>query len=778
MNPNQLENTQRTTIGFLSENASFDTEAAMFEGAKIAAEKNDINLIYLSQLVGCSEDWQYTPTEEELSRLVNQKHNSLKSLIEHIHVDGLIIIGWTREFQDYYYNLFLNRFPDLPIMSLGKDLPDTHAVFSDGATYVSTLARHLITEHNRKRIAYVCPTNYDSRIDNYVEILKEYDLYDEQLIIHNKDIDITLDSHNRTLKALNILLDFRGLSIDAVIVSNAVEGEVMMEALVQRNIRVPEDISLVCLQDSLSIEFHKPSVTASYYPFKELGYTGFVNLLRLIRGKDVPLTENVPGRIIYRDSCGCTLNKLNRTVNFYINVGIGTIGIEQFDRVQTVDMLRRSYSELPLDYESLVDSYLVSHQTNDENVFLKSFDRALLRMDTSELDGKLQAMLASFREVMLTLKRAELDSSYNSEMIWVHANKLASFRYYADSQSRNIELNNKYHIINLIGQYLSSAYTMPKILQVIEQNLSRIGIDTNYICLFKNVDASYESVELLFQYENNKKSINFNESKTSLGVIFKEYCDRNNKRFTIILNLLFGSDHPIGINWMDLGGNQSHHAIAMGQQISKAFSRALLIEEQKTLVKRLSNEIILRQEKEAQLAHLADTDALTQLYNRRVFYESLSRTMSTHSGFALFYLDIDGFKQINDTKGHEVGDILLVSVANRLIDTIETSTFRMNLSSTASGRSIFRIGGDEFVALINLTDYQAISACANQLVVNISIPYYIREHQLNISTSIGIGLYPSDSTDPNELLNCADMALYYAKKTKNTYAYYSDSHDK
>ena len=159
--------------------------------------------------------------------------------------------------------------------------------------------------------------------------------------------------------------------------------------------------------------------------------------------------------------------------------------------------------------------------------------------------------------------------------------------------------------------------------------------------------------------------------------------------------------------------------------------------------------------KKSELTRLARTDVLTGLSNRTVFREALDRGLALSAAgrpMAVFYLDLDHFKTINDTLGHPMGDALLKAVAQRLQDCEQ------------EGDLVCRLGGDEFaVVQCEAGSKEAIAARAADLVEALSEPYHVQGHELVIATSIGIAVAPGDGTDPDVLLKCADLALYRAK---------------
>lgn len=158
-----------------------------------------------------------------------------------------------------------------------------------------------------------------------------------------------------------------------------------------------------------------------------------------------------------------------------------------------------------------------------------------------------------------------------------------------------------------------------------------------------------------------------------------------------------------------------------------------------------------------QMAHLAQHDYLTDLPNRMLLNDRLSQaiTYAKRHGtqLAVLFLDLDNFKHINDSLGHLAGDKLLESVARRLVGQVRQSD------------TVSRPGGDEFVILL-LEDAYAENATitAEKIVQSLAQPHHIDEHELHITTSIGISLFPSDGRDADTLIKNADTAMYHAKK--------------
>jgi diguanylate cyclase (GGDEF)-like protein len=178
----------------------------------------------------------------------------------------------------------------------------------------------------------------------------------------------------------------------------------------------------------------------------------------------------------------------------------------------------------------------------------------------------------------------------------------------------------------------------------------------------------------------------------------------------------------------------------------------------------LHMEVIKRKKAQEEIRHLAYHDHLTGLANRLLFIEQLNHAISLSGRMArmlaILFLDLDGFKMINDSMGHDVGDQLLTAVSKRLVQTMRTSDI------------VSRVGGDEFVIIIeNNEDAETIKMLAGKILNSFNQPFSLNGHDFYVTTSIGVAVYPTDGENAETLIKNADLAMYKAKeKGRNQYA--------
>lgn len=189
------------------------------------------------------------------------------------------------------------------------------------------------------------------------------------------------------------------------------------------------------------------------------------------------------------------------------------------------------------------------------------------------------------------------------------------------------------------------------------------------------------------------------------------------------------------------------------------------------LITKLELEIELKEQNEMRLFQLAQFDPLTNLYNRTSFQGILNQLASEKKPFILINMDIDGFKSVNDEYGHGVGDILLIEIANRIRLLLEgIAILPLNFSDVMTARqAIFRLGGDEFTAIIDNLCRESLADLADKVNLSFREPFSIQEYEISIGISIGISQFPKDTDELKTLIKYADNSMYQAKKRRNSY---------
>lgn len=159
----------------------------------------------------------------------------------------------------------------------------------------------------------------------------------------------------------------------------------------------------------------------------------------------------------------------------------------------------------------------------------------------------------------------------------------------------------------------------------------------------------------------------------------------------------------------------------------------------------------------------ANEDTLSGLPNRRSLYKHLQQSIQSQVPFCLLFIDLDGFKKVNDVYGHDCGDELLQHASARILSCVKSDDF------------VARLGGDEFMVILNnLTDTDRINAICEQMLAKLSDVFSVKNETVNVSASVGVTLFPEDGNLDSVLIKNADSAMYEAKKAgKNCFHYFS-----
>jgi len=244
-------------------------------------------------------------------------------------------------------------------------------------------------------------------------------------------------------------------------------------------------------------------------------------------------------------------------------------------------------------------------------------------------------------------------------------------------------------------------------------------------------------------------------------------CDSNSH--SCPLNEVIKTKKTISVihNHPDKLGNSDYFEIASTPLFDKEQNIIGVIESTRNVTAHIQAKNDLKKQKDI-LDYKAHYDGLTGLPNRELFIDRLNQAIKSanrsHCLVAVLFIDLDHFKDINDSLGHQVGDEVLKEVSNRLKHQIrETDT-------------IARLGGDEFTVIIDaLHDTSTIIDIVNNLINSMHTPLIIDEHKLYSTLSIGVALFPEDGTIPDVLLKNADAAMYKAKdEGRNTYRFYTE----
>lgn len=291
--------------------------------------------------------------------------------------------------------------------------------------------------------------------------------------------------------------------------------------------------------------------------------------------------------------------------------------------------------------------------------------------------------------------------------------------------------------------------------------------EEKYRTILENIEDGYYEVDLSgnFTFFNDSVCRIHGYSKEELmGMNYRQYTDKEcSEKLFKTFNEVYKTGNPTkGFGWEIIRKDGTKRYIEVSVSLKKDSAG------NPKGFRGISRDITERKQIEQQLNHMATHDSLTGLPNRMLFMDRLevaiAQSKRNKNKLAVMMLDIDNFKDINDTLGHMVGDQLLKEVGNRL-----TCILRQN-------DTVARLGGDEFIVLLSdLGKIEYADRIANIILKSLRKPFFLVDNTINSHVSIGVAVYPDDCEDVESLLKKSDMAMYAVKtQGRNSYKFFSN----
>lgn len=685
------------------------------------------------------------------------------------YVDGWIILN--NAATDSYIQQLSNQWGK-PIIGVAKDLDTLNVhgqtVICDNEGGIMDAVRHLY-EHGHRSIGLVGHFMLDDmkhRFDGYLKGLEACGLsYEPEYVIDPEDL--SLDGGRRAAEQIAEA----GLPFRAAIACTDMMAIGMIKRFEELGLRVPEDIAIIGFDNTIAARYQRPGLSSIDQNIARKGKIAVDQLLRQINDGATSVSASIHKidcTLIPRGTCGCAMPSDPEAARKELLEGYA----EDKKRVTQLGV-HYEFNKFILNYNikqlKSLSWVLAPHfqwcclgqwnfdAANGENMTLSElyhFQRDEQRLDAGSLPAE------SFPPLPLI---ESIQREDESKMIYIipyrteesNWSALAAGTSLADTVERLDDYMSVVHYLDLIGSTLDK--------QALLDEVREQGMQYRQIA---------EQLEIV--------SRTTNDGIWDWDLVTNEVAW--NQRFYDLLQLAEALTLDHFVHWEDeayykkaLNDHFNGHIPfsvdvrlrkQSGEYVWTAISGEALRDSEGVAIRMVGSvrDITERKQSEERMRFLAYHDTLTGLTNRRRFYEEVSSAAAhLDQPFALIVLDLDHFKKINDSFGHQMGDKLLQLVADGLKGLVR------------KGDHIARFGGDEFVVLYRFQQISEIETFANGLSTYLSKLMFDEGVNLTISASAGVSLFPRDGADTDSLFKKADIAMYKVKQNgKNHFEIFSE----
>lgn len=760
---------KRLTIGLFICHLDNDYAYDICKGVDYAAKELDVNLVIFPGM------YINAAYNDPANSKYDHQYNSVFYYARPESIDALIIsIGTIGSFLDDADNIaFLNRFKDIPILTLESEFPGFPSLIIDSTQGLREVINHLIYDHGKKHIGFISgrKENADAqeRLDIYRSTIAAAGLsVDENLIVYGNFSEYCED-------LVEDLLDSHP-ELDALCFANDQMALGGYNVLKRRGIEIGKDIAVTGFDDvplALALE---PALTTVRANACELGYRSVIEILSLIKtGKTN--SSRLSSSMIIRDSCGCT----NAAINS------GSFGSENEDTLSKQALLDHiihtafasdqdtfiyaRISALITDYVSLIldvvlDAEQMVFPTQKLKDILKQYCNSDIPLYYSIV--QLNYCLHTIEGLILPLihdpeKRLAFCDTSNAISMQLLSTE-SSFRY-GENHAYKVNIWTSSYIIR---DTIIHSNNMELVYRKIADKLQKLNLASSYIFtnneeIKLNPDGSWYIPEYLQLQVYNKDQVSVPLSKgecmISVKNLFNNPYTPKKRRTTMILTPIFTNEEQHGAFLCEVDIAYFHHIYSINLELGTTLKFIKINEEQQQTNQQLEYTLSILHEKNRQLSKISTIDELTGLKNRRGFLTEtqavISSAINQGQRAMLLFADMDSLKAVNDKFGHENGDFALRTIATALKTSLRNDDI------------IGRIGGDEFVAFALLGNQQSADTISNRIHRKLEIMNNSCDKPYYIEASIGtVDFICDENADIQTLIKRADDALYENKAHK------------
>jgi signal transduction histidine kinase/DNA-binding LacI/PurR family transcriptional regulator len=582
-------------IGFLDENLDNEFRSQMMPGVFEAAGKYKVNVIRFA----------YYPLHSAYS--YTSQVNMILNLIDQYDLRGLMFLGWGRAGALQNYENFIPRFQSIPILSIGTKFETIPHVYCPGEVHIREILIHLINHHHINRIAYIAPIIPDKRNDAYLDTMREHGIYDPDLYIGEKELG-GLTMSERARRTLAILLDERRVDFRAIMSLYSEETAFIAEELDKRGIHVPNDVALTSYEDRDITKYSSPPLTTVYFPWVELGFYGCEKMIELLTHGHIPLSTEIPGKVIYRYSCGC----MSKSVKM---AGMASIqGVAKTPAKITPDEQRKVIAGLEaalpnsgLNFQRLLETFFNDFQNKAGRSFLTELAIQLQKIEYSYRNTQMEDLISVFRGAVFPYMAGQKEALLWSGDLFQQAQVLTWEKITSLSNREKVHAKILNQGLQEISQILITNFSLENLLNSLTKSLYKLNIPGCYIFKFnsrndhqaqdhhehayqKHPEDPFDDCMMVYEYRNyNRVNLKTNRVGPARQLL-EEVFTSEDRVYKFLAHLIHTTDEIIGFVLFEPGPMDDRIYQALAAHISIAFQGSMLLEKLESSYQKLAEQ--------------------------------------------------------------------------------------------------------------------------------------------------------------------------------------------
>ena len=672
--------------------------------------------------------------------------NCIYAIVKRFNAAGIIVMSGCvgHNLTPAEIETFLNEYRHFPLVSLGVSVSNCDSVAISNTAGMRALMEDLLANPRNRRYIFIrgFEKDFDSRAREAVfrECLAEHGLpvCDSQFLVGNY---IELDAFN----ALDEYLE-HSKDIDVVVAANDHMAAAAINALRKHGLRTPEDVVVAGYDDSLIARDCTPPITTVSQPIGKVVDSAAAVLLAQIEGnRNVGEHECVlfDGQLVVRESSQPRrLTGIASTAafdGFDLIERIRQIVTERFQDCPSISTRHGEYSEA--DVFSLLEAVV-------------STDAGYPKLESLLLDiqygGKLPAIQRIFWTQLERKLAGLIQTCVNQPGLQAEINRLLCVisvlrQFNSALEAQHVFfLEHSNHLQSRLRVLLARCRTVDEIADTMEAYYRQCGVTRAFLVQYQTVGKEVERTAVLKQaYGSNAGEIvDRTTSFHATDVLPQHYAGELDSGL-LVLGPLSNGDNQYGYLLIETDDENLNI-----EYLTYALSLALENIHYLNVIEKTNQSLEV----------MAKVDTLTGLLRREAFeqrvLEVISGARNDDTTVGILFIDLDGFKMVNDTKGHHAGDLLLAEIGKRIISVLRNND------------NVARLGGDEFAVLLtDITSGDQANAVAERLLSSLCEPILCGADTASVSASIGVAMFPEDGNSVTELLKSADKAMYTAKNS-------------